>query len=118
MEERPPGGDCASGEGDPPKSDNPPASWTPSPVGEQAQGESERSQLRICLLVSYPAPSAILYRARRKGSGNIGIQFLYEEAESPMNNRIITCINAYAERWDVRWAGGGTMSSRSTARPS
>ena len=42
MEECPPGGDCASDEGDPSKSDNPPASWTANPAGEQAQGESER----------------------------------------------------------------------------
>ena len=28
------------------------------------------------IVVSYPDPSAILYRVRRKGSGNIGVQFL------------------------------------------
>ena len=50
MEECPPCGDCASGEGDPSKSDNPPASWTANPAGEQDQGQSERSQLRSYLL--------------------------------------------------------------------
>ena len=53
MEERPPGGDCASGEGDPSKSDNPPASWTPNPVGEQDQGKRERSQLATYLLAVF-----------------------------------------------------------------
>ena len=43
MEECPPGGDCASGEGDPSKYDNPPASWTPNPAGDLAQGKRERS---------------------------------------------------------------------------
>ena len=44
MEECPPGGDCAPGEGDPSKSaDNPPATWTPNPAGVRVQGESERS---------------------------------------------------------------------------
>ena len=50
MEECPLDGDCASGEGDPSNSDNPPASWTPNPVEEQDLGESERSQLRTYLL--------------------------------------------------------------------
>ena len=35
-----------------------------------------RRKRAVCL-VSYPDPSAILYRARWKGSGNIGVQFLY-----------------------------------------
>ena len=43
MEKCPPGDDCASGEGDPSKSDNPPASRTPNPAGDGVQGESERS---------------------------------------------------------------------------
>ena len=42
MEECPPSGDGASGEGEPSKSDSPPASWTPNPAGEQAQGKRER----------------------------------------------------------------------------
>ena len=55
MEECPPGGDCASDEGDPStSSDNPPASWTANPAGEQAQGsdqgESEHSQLACYVL--------------------------------------------------------------------
>ena len=53
MEECSPGGDCASGVGDPSKSDNPPVIWTPNPAGEQAQGsaqgESERLQLPCCI---------------------------------------------------------------------
>ena len=59
------------------------------PEGEKTRGEKILRTLRSgcvaerscghCIkeLVSYPDPSAILYRARRKGSGNIGIQFLY-----------------------------------------
>ena len=50
MEDYPPGGDCASGEGDLSKSDNPPASWTLNPAGEQAQGKREHSQLATYLL--------------------------------------------------------------------
>ena len=45
MEGNPPGGDDASVKDDPSKTDNPPATWTPSPAGEQAQGEGESSQL-------------------------------------------------------------------------
>ena len=46
MEEDPPGGDNASVEVDPSKTEtNPPASFTPNPAGEQAQGKSECSQL-------------------------------------------------------------------------
>ena len=40
------------------------------------------------LVVSYPDPSAILYRARRKGSGNIGIQFLYQRQDLGASNQI------------------------------
>ena len=50
MEECPPGGDYTSGEYDPSESDNPPESRTTNPAGEQAQGESERSQLACCVL--------------------------------------------------------------------
>ena len=50
MEECPPGGDCVSGEGDPSKSsDHSCVSWTPNPDEEQAQGESEHSQLASLL---------------------------------------------------------------------
>ena len=52
-------------------------------------------------LVSYPDPSAILYRARRKGSGNIGIYTVsvYTSArirEHPIRsqNAIVTQSNA------------------------
>ena len=41
MEECPPGGDCASGEGDPSKSDYPPASWTPNPAGDSSTTSGE-----------------------------------------------------------------------------
>ena len=52
MEGIPPGGDYASVKDDPSKTDNPPATWTPSPAGEQAQGEGERSQLAGCCVLS------------------------------------------------------------------
>ena len=45
MEADPPGGDNASVKVDPSKTEtSPPASFTPNPAGEQAQGESECSQ--------------------------------------------------------------------------
>ena len=45
MADDPPGGDYASVEGDPSKTETkPPESFTPNPAGEQAQGESECSQ--------------------------------------------------------------------------
>ena len=63
MEECPPGGDCASGEGDPSESDNSPASWTANPAGEQAQGESERSitYLLAVLLVESLLTFSLVY---------------------------------------------------------
>ena len=52
MEECPTGGDDASVKDDPSKTDKPPATWTPSPTGEQAQDEGERSQLAGCCVLS------------------------------------------------------------------
>ena len=51
MEEYPPGGDYASVKDDPSKTDNPLVTWTPSPAGEQLQGEGERSQLAGCCVL-------------------------------------------------------------------
>ena len=48
MEDCSPGGDYVSFKDNPSKTANPPATWTPSPAGEQAQGEGKRSQLAGC----------------------------------------------------------------------
>ena len=52
MEDCPPGGDDASVKDDLSKTDDSPATWTPSPTGEQLQGEGERSQLAGCCALS------------------------------------------------------------------
>ena len=52
MEECPPGDDYSSIKDDPSKTANPPATLTPSPAGEQAQGEGERLQSAGCCVLS------------------------------------------------------------------
>ena len=62
MEGSHPGGDDASVKDDPSKTANPPATWTPSPAGEQAQDEGERSQLAAgcCVLGGRVTPSGLV----------------------------------------------------------